>query len=146
MVARLLARIRGWSIDDQFLAGRTPNGDPVASARLARLLDIRYRSKLADALRRLLEAARHPQLNRYIAELPLQAREVLETEPLILELAADLEADEAVSPRGVILVDRLIRDGNSPVYWRCRMAMAANPPEENVETAVRHARAALHLG
>jgi hypothetical protein len=146
MVARLLARIRGWSIDDQFLAGRTPDGNPVASARLARLLDIRYRSKLADALRRLLEAARRPQLNRYIAQLPLQARAVLETEPLILQLAADLEADEAVSPRGVILVDRLIRDGNSPVYWRCGMAIEANPPEESVETAVRHARAALHLG
>jgi len=130
MVARLLARIRGWSIDDQFLAGRTPNGNPVASARLARLL----------------EAARYPRLNPYIAELPLQAREVLETEPLILQLAADLEANEAVSPRGVILVDRLIRDGNSPVYWRCGMAMEANPPEESVETAVRHARAALHLG
>ena len=63
-----------------------------------------------------------------------------------LQLAADLEANEAVSPRGVILVDRLIRDGNSPVYWRCGMAMEANPPEESVETAVRHARAALHLG
>jgi uncharacterized protein YcsI (UPF0317 family) len=46
----------------------------------------------------------------------------------------------------VILADRLIRDGDSPVYWRCGMAMEANPPEESVETAVRHARAALHLG
>jgi hypothetical protein len=146
MVARLLARIRGWSIDDQFLAGRTPNGNPVASARLARLLDIRYRSKLADALRRLLEAARRTRLNPYIAELPLQAREVLETEPLILQLAAELETDEAVSPRGVILADRLIRAGDSPVYWRCGMAMEVNPPEESVETAVKHARAALHLG
>jgi len=144
--ARLLARLRGRAIDDQLLAGRTPNGDAVARARLTWLLDIRYRSKLAWALRRLLDAARRPGLSRFVAEIPVQAREVLDTEPLILQLAADLEADEAVSPRGVILVDRLIRDGNSPVYWRCGMAIKANPPKESVETAVRHARAALHLG
>jgi hypothetical protein len=145
-MARLLARVRGRAIDDQLLAGRTPNGNPVALARLTRLLDIRYRSKLADALRRLLDAARRPRVNRFVAQLPLQTREVLETEPLILQLAEELEEDEAVSPRGVILADRLIRDGASPVYWRCGMAMEANPPEESVETAVRHARAALHLG
>jgi hypothetical protein len=146
MVARLLARIRGWSIDDQFLAGRTPNGDPVASARLARLLDRGYRSKLACALRRLPEAARRPQFNPYIAQLPLQAREVLETEPLILQLAAELEEDEPVSPRGVILADRLIRDGDSPVYWRSEFSTERERAEQTVELAVRHARAALHLG
>jgi hypothetical protein len=146
MVAELLARVRGRAIDDQLLAGRTPNGNVVTVARLTRLLDKRYRSKLARALRRLLDAARRPRLSPFIAEIPLEAREVLDTEPLILQLAADLEADEAVSPRGVILVDRLIRDGDSPVYWRCGMAMEANPPDESVETAVKHARAALHLG
>ena len=146
LLARLLARVRGRAIDDQLLAGRTPNGNAVARARLTRLLDSRYRSKLARALRRLLDAARRPRPSRFDPEVPLQAREVLDTEPLILQLAADLEADEAVSPRGVILVDRLIRDGDSPVYWRCGMAMEVNPPEESVETAVRHARAALHLG
>ena len=135
-MARLLARVHGRAIDDQLLAGRTPNGNPAASARLIRLLDIRYRSNLADALRRLLEAARRPQLNPFVAELPLQVQEVLETEPLILQLAEELEEDEAVSPRGVILTDRLIRDGDSPVYWRCDMEVKANPPEESVETAV----------
>jgi hypothetical protein len=146
LLARLLARIRGRAIDDQLLAGRTPNGNPIALARLAQLLDTRYRSKLARALRRLVDAARRPGPSRFVAEIPVQVRDVLETEPLILQLAADLETEEPVSPRGVILVDRLIRDGDSPVYWRCGMAMEANPPEASVETAVRHARAALHLG
>jgi len=146
LMTRLLARVNGRAIDDQLLAGRTPNGNPVASARLTRLLDIRHRSKLADALRRLLEAARRPRLNPFVAELPLQVQEVLETEPLILQLAEELEEDEAVSPRGVILADRLIRDGDSPVYWRCDMEVKSNPPKASVETAVKHARAALHLG
>jgi hypothetical protein len=116
----------------------------VTRARLAQLLQREYRSGLAQALRRMLARCRAP--SGFTAEIPLRIREVLETEPLILKLASELEQEEAVNARGVILAERLIRDGNSPVYWRCGMAMEANPPEETVETAVKHARAALHLG
>jgi hypothetical protein len=35
------------------------------------------------------------------------------------------------------MADRLIRDGDSPVFWPC---------DDSVELAVRHARAALHMG
>ena len=42
-----------------------------------------------------------------------------------------------MSPRGVILADRLIRDGNSPMFW---------PSDESVESAVKQARAALQPG
>ncbi len=142
---RVLSRLRGRAIDDQLLAGRTPNGDPVARARLARLLDIRYRAKLAEALRRLLQAAKRPHPNRFVAEIPVKAREVLDTEPLILKLAEELEEDDEVSPRGVILADRLVRDGDSPVYWRSDVKVDADAPEDDVQTAVRHARAALLL-
>jgi hypothetical protein len=51
-------------------------------------------------------------------------------------VAEELEEDETVSLR-VILGDRLIRDGGSPVFWPC---------VESVESAMKHARAALHLG
>jgi hypothetical protein len=143
---RLLARLRARRIDESLLAGASHNGNPVTLARLARLLDRRYRAGLAQGLRRMLEVARRRQLSPFLAQLPLQVREVLETEPLILALAADLEDQEGVSPRGVILADRLIRDGDSPVYWRSAVQAREQPPVESVETAVRHARAALHLG
>jgi hypothetical protein len=146
LMTRVIARVRGREIDDQLLAGNPPDGNPVALARLARLLDVRYRSKLADALRRLLAAAKRGRLNPFVAELPLQVPEVLGAEPLILKLAAELEHEESVSPRGVILADRLIRDGDSPVYWRSDFSTIEEPPEQSVELAVRHARAALHLG
>jgi hypothetical protein len=141
---RVLARLRGRAIDDQLLAGRTPNGNPVVRARMARLLDIRYRTTLAEALRRLLEVAKERQISPFLAQIPLQVQEVLDTEPLILTLAAELEEDRVVSPRGVIMADRLVRDGDSPVYWRSDVKV--NPDTvESVETAVRHARAALLL-
>jgi hypothetical protein len=146
LMTRLIARVRGPAIDDQLLAGNPPDGNPVALARLARLLDVRYRSQLAEALRRLLAAAKRPRLNPFVAELPLKVQEVLGAEPLILELAAELEREESVSPRGVILADRLIRDGDSPVYWRSDLSRHPDPSPETVELAVRHARAALHLG
>ncbi len=142
-MSRVLAHVRGRAIDDQLLAGRTPNGNPVARARLARLVDLRYRARLAEALRRLLEVARERRLSPFLAQIPLQVQEVLDTEPLILTLAAELEEDRAVNPRGVILADRLVRDGDSPLYWRSDVKVDPGAPVESVETAVRHARAAL---
>jgi hypothetical protein len=140
---RLIARFRGWAIDEQLLAGAPVDGSPVTLARLALLLDRGYRCRIAAALRRMLGTAGHRYPHRFGADLPLQVHEVLETAPLILKLATELEREEAVNARGVILADRLIRDGTSPIYWRCEMAAKANPLDQTVETAVRHARAAL---
>ncbi len=111
--------------------------------RRARVLNRRYRSGIADALRKLVVAARCGDLNRFAAELPLRTREVLENEPLILTLADELEAGESVSPRGVILADRLVRDGDSPIYAPLPVSRRY---EQSVEDTIKHARAALHLG
>jgi hypothetical protein len=140
---RLMARIHGWAIDDQLLAGAPVDGSPVTLARLARLLDHDYRHRVADALRDMLGTAARRYPNRFGAQIPLHVQEVVETAPLILKLATELEREEAVNARGVILADRLIRDGTSPIYWRCEMAAKAAPLDQTVESAVRHARAAL---
>jgi hypothetical protein len=137
--ARLLAR----SIDDELLNGGAPNGSAVVAVRRARLLDRRYRSRIAAALRKLISAARHRERNSLAVQIELREDEILESEPVILTLADELEAEERVSPRGVILADRLIRDGDSPVYGPMPVH---HPREETVESAVKHARAALHLG
>ncbi len=137
MFDRILARIHGRSIDERLLAGQPADGNPVTLARRALLLDQRYRSALAAALRRLIDAARRHDRNPFVARIPLRENEVLDSAPLILTLAAELEEEDRVSARGVILADRLIRDGDSPVFWPC---------DESVESAVKHARAALHLG
>jgi hypothetical protein len=142
----LIARLRGRAIDDTLLAGQPPDGNPVTLARLSRLLDVRYRATIAVALRTMLRAAKGRRLSPFIAQIPLRVQEVLETEPLILTLARELEEEVAVSPRGVILADRLIRDGASPLYWRSDITVDPETAEESVEVAVKHARAALLLG
>jgi hypothetical protein len=127
------------SIDDRLLAGARPEGSPETVARRARLVDPRYRAAVADALRGLVKAAERHHRNFFKAQIPIREPEVLEARGLILELADEVEHDPEVSPRGVIMADRLIRDGDSPVYWHWRA-------DGSVEVAVKQARAALHLG
>jgi hypothetical protein len=140
---RILARLLGRSIDDKLLDGRVTDGNPVVVVRRARLISPRYRAAIARALRKLVSAARRRHPNRFAAQLQLRADEILENEPLILTLAEELENEERVNPRGVILAERLITDGDSPVYGPVPIH---HPPDETVESAVKHARAALHLG
>ncbi|MGE5856915.1 MAG: hypothetical protein ACM31K_00350 [Solirubrobacterales bacterium] len=137
MLERIVARVRAHSIDDRLLAGELPEGSPETRARCTRLLDRTYRSAVADHLRKLVEDVERAERNRFRAQIPLRETEVTEARSLILGLADEVEGDPSVRPRGVILADRLIRDGDSPVYWPC---------DESVERAVKHARAALHLG
>jgi hypothetical protein len=137
--ARLFAR----SIDDKLLNGGVTNGSPVVIVRRARLLDHRYRSAIATSLRKLIDAARGHERNVFRAQILLREADILDSAPLILTLADELEHEESVSPRGVILADRLITDGGSPVYGPTPIH---HPPEQSVESAVKRARAALHMG
>lgn len=134
---RVLARLRGRSIDNRLLAGELPEASAETRVRCDRLLDAHYRDDVADALRRVVDAAEEDRRYPFSSRLHLRREEIREAGPLILGLADEVEHDPSVRPRGVIMADRLIRDGDSPVYWPC---------DESVESAVRHARAALHLG
>jgi hypothetical protein len=140
---RIIARVRARAIDDELLNGGVTDGSPPVLVRRARLLQRRYRSAVARALRTLITEARLNQPNLYAAKLPLKIREVLESAPLILTLAEEVEQEEIVSPRGIILAERLVTDGDSPVYG---LRPIERPLEQSVESAVKHARAALHLG
>jgi hypothetical protein len=117
--------------------GESPAESREATARLQLLLDVDHRSRLAAALRNLLERARQPRRYRLDPAVPIRRSEILRSEPLILSLADELEELEDVNPRGVILASRLVHDGRSPVYWR--------RSEMELDRAVRHARTALHL-
>jgi hypothetical protein len=99
------------------------------------LLEPRNRAAVANALRRMVAiSGDHKVLG---AGLHVKRKELFDSRPLILSLADEIEAEPDLRPRGIILADRLVRDGESPVYW---------PRKESVEAAVNQARAALHLG
>jgi hypothetical protein len=135
-IAGLLARLRCHSIDTRLLAGESAGDSDEAAARFRQLVAPKHRSRIASELRHLLQAARAPE--RRWPGIPVRAREILRSEPLILTLADELEELEDVNPRGVILTSRLLHDGRSPVFWK--------RSEMELDRAVKHARAALHLG
>jgi hypothetical protein len=137
LVERLLARVRARSLDDRLLAGEPPEASRQLMARSARLLQPGYRSEVAAALREMLDAAEHARRIFLKAQVRLREPQIIAAGSLIRDLADQLEADAAVSPRGVILADRLIRDGESPMFWG---------GNESVESAVKQAVSALHLG
>jgi hypothetical protein len=134
---RILATLRGRSIDDRLLAGELPEATGSTRRRSARLLDPEYRAAVAVALRRTVDEVEQDRRFRISPRLHLRTKEVMDAGPLMLELADEIENDPSVHPRGVILADRLVRDGDSPLY---------SQRDETVESAVRHARAALQLG
>jgi hypothetical protein len=137
LLERLLARVRAHSLDDRLLAGERPEANRRLMARRAVLLDPHYRSEVAAALREALDAAEHARRIFLKAQVHLREREIIAAGSQIRDLADRLEGDPSVNPRGVILADRLIRDGDSPLF---------SPRGESIESAVNRARAALQLG
>jgi hypothetical protein len=133
--ARLSAAVRRRSLDRRLLDGESPATSGELSERAQRLLSPTNRRRLAESFEKVAEAASQPP--RLTAQVPLRRRDILENRPLLLSLSRDLEADESVNPRGVILASRLLCDGGSPLYSPSK--------HETLGDAIRHARAALHL-
>ena len=132
---RLRVRLRARRIDDRLVAGEAPEASMEGRVRSDMLLAPRNRASVADALRRMVAISGHRKVLG--AGLHVKRKELHDFGPLILTLADEIEGEPDVRARGVILADRLIRDGGSPIYW---------PSKESVEAAVNQARAALHLG
>jgi hypothetical protein len=137
LLERLLARVRAHSLDDRLLAGERPEANRRLMARQAVLLNPHYRSEVAAALREALDAAEHARRIFLKAQVHLREREIIAAGSQIRDLADRLEGDPSVNPRGVILADRLIRDGDSPFF---------GPTNEKVAPAVEEALAALRTG
>jgi hypothetical protein len=103
------------SLDDRLLTGELSPDSGQGKVRAEQLLSARHRMKSAKALRELVEEAQQPRASLFNANLRVQRVLIRENQALILTLARELE-EPVVNPRGVILADRLITDGESPVY------------------------------
>jgi hypothetical protein len=118
-------------------AGTDPSSSPELARRAEQLTSLRSRRRLAAGLNRALRAAEKPQ-SRLTAAVPVQSRDVLQLRAGIEQLAHELVAPGELQVRGILLVQSLLTDGNSPLF-----APSANG---QLDRAVRHARAALLLG
>jgi hypothetical protein len=133
---RTLARVRARSLDERLLAGARPEESRLMRARSAEVLDRHNRAEVARALREMLDAAEHARRIFLKAQLRLREFPIVKARSPIRDLCDVLEGSMPVSPRGVILADRLVRDGGSPMFW---------PSDDSIEAAVEEARAALDL-
>ena len=104
------------SLDDRLLTGELSPDSGRGKVRAEQLLSARHRAQSAKALRDLVEEAQRPRASLLNANLRVQRVLIRENQALILTLARELEELAVVNPRGVILADRLIKDGQSPVY------------------------------
>ena len=123
------------STDDRLLTGELSPDSGQGRARAEQLLSARHRARSAKALRELVEEAQRPQASLFNANLRVQRLVIRNNQALILTLARELEELAVASPRGVILADRLIQDGESPAY--------AREDHGELVTAVERAREAL---
>jgi hypothetical protein len=141
---RLRVALSKQSLDSRLLAGESPAESPELGERYAQLQRPQYRRGLAERLEHIVDVARAPDwLNCRSARVPLRRREIRQNRPLLLALSRDLVEEAKVQPRGVILTDRLLSDGCSPLYEGELLFATEGRP--SVELAVRHARAALQL-
>lgn len=125
------------SLDRRLASGASPDESAALRRRARKLTSYRRRHALAASLSRLVDAAERPPAP-WTSAVPIQRQAVGKCRPLLLMIAEDLEDTKfSVHPKGVALVDQLLRDGCSPVY--------APLGERALEAAVRHAYAALLL-
>ncbi len=125
MATRLLAPMHAWSerralraarrsADEQLLASRLPS--PRLAWRVAELTSPAYRIALGRSLADVVHAADERLLP---SASPIDRAAVRTSRAQLLDLAARLfDADRSVAPRGVLLVERLLRDPADPLYGR----------------------------
>jgi hypothetical protein len=125
------------SVDDRLLSGQLSADTGKGKERAEQLVSPHHREQTAQALRDLVEEAQQDRPSFFNANLRVQRFPIRENQALILTLARELEELPTVDPRGVILAERLVTDGESPAY--------AYPYEDHgqLERAVERARAAL---
>lgn len=134
---RLLARLRGASLDASLAAGAAPESSPLLAARAQVIVTPRARRQIAASYQTLLRAAhrtgsypdrRYPVVSaRTVARaVPVCADRVLAAEPAIHGLTGRLTLAAPLPARGVAMARVLLTDGTSPVYlWRSRVSLTA---------------------
>jgi hypothetical protein len=110
---RLAARIKRFALDRELAAGADPQGSGLLACRAEQLRSAPTRRHLAADLRDLVKQADHPA--GLSAAAPI-GRGVRAVRSRLLILAARVEADPDVRPRGMAMLKLMLADGASPIY------------------------------
>jgi hypothetical protein len=110
---RLLAWLRQGSLERRLLDGVA--GDGLLGARAWQLTRPRACERVAGALDAVLAEAAGP-VARGGSAVPVRREEVTVARDEIVRVAERLRDPRPVRPRGVVMLRRLLRDGNGPLY------------------------------
>ncbi len=111
--ARVLSRLRWFSLDARIAAGEDPSSSALLAAHAVRLTSARRREQVADALHGLLRAAEQgPRLSR----VSPSGSALLSNERALTELARRLDSRLPVYARGVARLELLLSDSTGPAY------------------------------
>jgi len=112
-ITRLLARLRGRSLDRALSDGADQTTSVRLTARAAQLTARPMREELAGSLEQLLDTAGKPA-GRY--RIPLRRTPIVVNAPILREVASDLQGPAPVSARGVAMLRDLLTDGTGPLF------------------------------
>jgi hypothetical protein len=115
LVEPALVWLRKGALDRSLAAGADPAASPELARRARQLTSPRFRAGLATSLRNVVETAeRRP--GAFTAAIPVRREQVRAQRRLILDLADDLESGDEIRPGGIVMVERLLEEGASPLY------------------------------
>jgi hypothetical protein len=151
---RIVARIRGWSLDADLAAGAPVDSDARRAARARLLVDPKRRVALAGYWERLMATPPRPAPAQGRISLPAPCRDRIEVaRPELERMVALLRSPHPVPARGVAMANLLLTDGTGPVHNRrnpadltaeardvvryldpaAELLRAADPPREQTE-------------
>lgn len=114
------ARLRAWAaqerLDRWLLDGEPPNGGMLA-VRAWQLTSPRARARIARTLGAALSEAEQPV--RRGAAVPVCRTEVEVARDELVRAIARLRDPRPVRPRGIVMLRRLLADGDGPLYAPC---------------------------
>src|SRR4051794_9991904 len=125
MTSRLLAPVRGWEARRALRSARRRADDEILASRLHsprvawRIDELLADSNRIDLGRSVIDVVHGADERRLPSASPLDRLGIRECRAQLLELAALLcDVAHPVSPRGVLLVERLLLDSAGPLYGR----------------------------
>jgi hypothetical protein len=113
---RLRTRWRRGRLNAELASGADPAGSPELTLRAAQLQSRAVRSRLANAIVKMLGRAHEPNLGRFTAAGEQQNAEIREYADNLRALVARLRDDRPIDIQGAAMTAQLVNDRASPLF------------------------------
>jgi len=135
---RLKVYLTRGGLDRQLAAGHAHDAAPELTLRAKHLANPRTQRDIARNLRGIVRYVDRQESRRGISCVVISPRAVRGGRTAICELAEQLERAAPVHPRGVVLAQALLTDGNSPLFNPDSGRTVAEATREIQDALVEH--------